>query len=823
MLTHIHDYANLETLFGALPGDDRVLIDWEPMCVWIDDLSQASDHLCSQVVGTSTDGAEFRLIIASSPETLANLEDVIARRAQLVSSELYRDVSNSHGKLAGNKPVVLITAGIHATEVGGVQMMPQFILDLAQSERYHELLEKIIVLIVPTLNPDGMQLVHDWYRQTLATNAEGTSPPALYHQYAGHDNNRDWYQQHLQETQVIVDEVHRIWHPHVVIDLHQMGQKSPRYVIPPYIDPVELHAHPLVYQLAGELGSKIAADHMRVGNRGVCSGVMFDCYSPTRAYMHYHGGVRILAEAASCGIASPIYVEESEISHFSDTPSSSPSSHMPLPFRGGEWHLADIIHLHRQTIDTVLQEVANNADRWMADQWRMLGDQVNSDACGGWIVPPLKQQVDPAAARELIEILQRGDVEIYVAENDPVIQDGSFVVPIQQPFGSYAGALLDLVTYPPGNTPYDVTSHCLPVHMGVDVRYHDASMLDTIRALTEADLTPFQPAIAADIRSNAWLAIDPRSSSSIRLVNHALQTGSTVLRSTKPVFSQNRIIPAGAWLITDGTMWDVMAHAARMHVRSWIIDAAALSTVEVVKPRIGIYDPEHTSASDFGWLKLWLERSGFTYRVITSEEIIHGALEGLNTLLFPHASMDIYAAKGRQMYPQRYTRGLSDRVTSMLKTWLHQCGHIIAFEGAVSALKKPLGLDLGMPLTKLKSHTFTSSGAAVRIVPSSEDELTLGIEEPFAAMQIGPYGFELRDSGHQISAATFARKGPVVSGLIQGEDHLAGLSALVQLSLGMGHVTAFAFRPHFRTQMLASEPILTNAIMQRFGDGQKES
>src|SRR5699024_7387495 len=158
-----------------------------------------------------------------------------------------------------------ITAGIHATEVGGVQMMPGFIRDLATTSKYHEFLEHVILLVIPTLNPDGMQLVHDWYRQTLGTKSEGTNPPALYHRSAGHDNNRDWYQRHLQETRVVLDQVHRVWYPHVVVDLHQMGQKSPRYVVPPYIDPAEIHVHPMVYPLAAELGSRIAADHARVG------------------------------------------------------------------------------------------------------------------------------------------------------------------------------------------------------------------------------------------------------------------------------------------------------------------------------------------------------------------------------------------------------------------------------------------------------------------------------------------------------------------------------------------------------------------------------
>lgn len=811
-------FTNLEAVFGAVPGDDCVLIDWDHMCAWLDDLAELSPLLASQTIGLSTEGREMRMIIASSAETIADLDTVRLQRTQLKKTDHYTTNTDTDPAIAGSKPVILITAGIHATEVGGVQMMPEFIRDLITEPRYQRILETSILLIVPTLNPDGMDLVHRWYRDTLGTPAEGTSPPALYHRYAGHDNNRDWYQHRLQETRVMVREVHRVWMPHVVIDLHQMGQKSPRYVVPPYIDPAEIHVHPLIYQLAGELGSRIAADHARAGNRGVCSGVMFDCYSPTRAYQHYHGGVRILAEAASCGIASPVHVAENQQHLWWDTPAQFPSVHMPLPWRGGAWHLSDIIQLHRQTIDSVLESVSREPARWIADQWHMLADQVNGTEHGTWVIPSLRYQHDPAATRELIDLLREGDIEVYIAQDDDgIISAGSIVIPVQQPFGSYASALLSLSLYPPGQQAYDVTSHCLPVHMGVEVEYFDYSYSGTKTVPTDSDLTPFQPAQAAEIRPNAWLAIDPRSSTSVRLVNHALATGNKVQRLQKPRLAGQRLLQEGTWIVADSSTWDVMAHAARMHVRTQVIGPLDGSLLSVKPPKLALYNPEHGSISDFGWLTLWLERAGFSFATLTGADIIHGALETVDTLLVPHGKPELLVHQhGRQPYPPEYTRGLSDRVTSILRTWLHRGGHVIAFEGAVTALCQQLGIELHQPLERKPKSAFASSGAVVRIIPAVDYEITLGIEDPFPAMYFGPYGYEVRDSGSQHSLARFAREGLVVSGTIRGDKHLAGLHAVVQSSHSEGHFTAFAFRPHFRTQMLASEPILTNAIMQRF-------
>lgn len=810
------ELANLEQVFGAEPGADQVLIDWEPMCAWFDSLAEASLHLLSEVIGESTDGREMRLLTISSPDTIERIDEIRSTRDALTDHNLLTDPEHAHGRQAGTKPVLLITAGIHATEVGGVQMMPALVRDLVTLERFQTLLENIIVLIVPTLNPDGMQLVHDWYKGTIGTASEGVAPPALYHQYAGHDNNRDWYQHHLQETRVIVEKVHNVWRPHVVLDLHQMGSLSPRYVVPPYIDPVEPHVHPLISQLSSELGAHIASAHVRAGNTGVHSGVLFDCYSPTRAYQQFHGGVRILAEAASAGIASPVTVSAEELNVVPGVHPVHPGVACPLPWIGTSWHLSDIIDYHRTTTEALIGHMTATADQWIKDQWRILSDQIQH-GIGAWVIDPLAQQVDAAAARELIDLLIRGSIHIEIAEaNDNSVSAGSFVIHARQPFGSYAAALLELTLYPTGSQSYDVTSHCLPIHMGVDAGFLPTGFTGETRELTENDLTPYAPATAADIEPGVWLAIDPRSHASIRLVNHALRTGSAVQRLMRPAVSRQRLIPAGSWLICDASVWDIMAHAAEAHVRTWIIDPLATGTTVVRSPRIGIYDPQHVGMHDYGWLSLWCERSAFAATVVTSEDIVHGMLDQVDTLLFPHGIPDVLV-KGHSFpeYPRAYAHGLSNRVISQLRAWMHQGGHLIAFEGAATALAERFGYGLKEPLKALeKKRKFASSGAVVAVVPNPGDELMLGLESAFPAMHLGTAGYQLSDTALEHSSAKFSGADPVVSGMIEGIDHLAGLHAIVQKHEGAGMFTAFAFRPHFRTQMLASELPLVNAIFQ---------
>lgn len=820
---------DLTSFFGQTPGADRVLVPWERMREWFFEVEQCSPRLTIQHLGTATLGADMDLLIISSAESIQGIEQARIRRQSLADADALAIPDNADGTLAGTKPVVLITAGIHADEVGGVQLMPELVMNLALADdpKTLTLLDQVIILIVPTLNPDGMMQVHDWYEQTLGTAAEGSDPPGLYHPYAGHDNNRDWYTHALQETRLTIDGVHRPWRPHIVLDLHQMGEHAPRYVTPPYIDPVEPHVHPRINALTTELGAIIATEQVRAGHAGASSGVMFDCYSPTRTYQHYHGGVRILAEAASAKIATPSEVAPEQVKVKRGFDPNVPSVHNPVPWPGGTWHLRDIMDYHLVTINTVLEHAATNAQTWIQDQWTMLADEVRDPSPVHYVVAPLRQQIDPPAAIELIETLQRGDVRVeYIDRGDAEVQAGSFLVRSNQPFGSYARALLDLTPYPAARpdehgtnlaAPYDVTSHCLPLHLGVDIRRSPAMNDQPVsaRPMTPGDLLVFPPPTASDIDRGRWLAIDPRSHLAISPVITALRNGAEVRRLLRPHVESGRLLPAGTWLVTDDHVFAAMSDAQQRGLRTWLVKPIPAGTAIQSLPRIALYLPWLDSAIDAGWARLALENLGIPYELVRDEDIHSGQLARYDVLLVAHSKEKaLLEGNSPAVYPAPFAGGLGQEGVARLNTYLSGGGYVVALDGAASALVPALHLPIHRPLHDLKRADFSCPGSILRIMPDPSHPVTLGMDEPRPVMFADSTAFVMQWEHMGTSPARFAPDNLLVSGWMHGEEHLRGTSAIIDMTVGRGIFTGFAFRPHFRAQMLASYPMLTNALMR---------
>lgn len=811
---------DFEECFTGIPGTDRFLVSRERLDAWLASVAAASDRMYLESIGQSTEGREMHLIILSSPDTIRSLEEARDQRASLMDERLLADPANADGRLAGEKPVVLITAGIHADEVGGVQLMPELIASLALSsdERTGRMLEKVIVLVIPTLNPDGMDLVDDWYRKTLGTEAEGSDPPALYHRYAGHDNNRDWYTHHLAETRNVVDRVHRVWWPNVVLDLHEMGEHTARYYVPPHIEPAEPHVHPLLLSLTSSLGASIATEHHRQGHRGVATGVLFDSYSPTRSFQTYHGGVRILAEAASVRIASPSTVDPAQMVVRRGFDPRIKGVHNPLPWEGGTWHLRDIMDYHLTTIQAVLDHVSDHAENWLRDQWAIQSSDVVRTDAPVFAIAPILQQIDPAAAVELIRTLQGGNVCVEIVEvADGTFSKGTVLVRTNQPFGSYARSLLDLTPYPEtAHTPYDVTSHSLPIHLGVQVqRVKPSPWLET-RPLAPGDLEPFSRPSASDAGGDRWLAIDPRSHAAIRLVTHALRNGGSIRRLLRPHFDAGRIVQQGAWIIAGDHALEIMSLASERSVRTWHIQPVTRGTIPVRMPDVGLYLPWSGDKPDAGWLRLMLEHSGITYEIVRDEHIRDGDLKRFEVLLFASQSgeklLNGISDKG---YPPEYAGGLGQEGIARLGEWTSAGGTIVAMGGSLRPIVAGLDLPVRFPLASLTAGEYSSPGAVVRVVPDPHHALMLGIEESFPVMLEGSHAMGRKSPCAEAPfAASFGQTSTLISGWMRGSELIADLGAVADIPVGAGRVVGFAFSPHFRTQMLASYTPLINAIMR---------
>jgi hypothetical protein len=477
------DVPTPESHFGFAPGSDRRLADWHELTAYYDRVAELSPRVVADTLGPTTRGLPMVMLTITSPENHGRLAELRDIHLRLADPRRLTDAAELARVKDEARAVVLVTSHIHSTEVGAGQFPPNLLYRLATSTDSDvlDILDRVILLHVPSLNPDGTQMVAEWYRAYVGTAYEAAEPVELYHHYVGHDNNRDWYALTQIETQLTVEKAHNAWRPMIVHDVHQMGEVGPRMFVPPYVDPFERNVDPLLVTAINQLGSYMAADLSLEGKAGVATGTQFDIYTPSRAYSHYHGGVRILSETASARLATPIYLEPEELGSFGRGGRDAATMSQPLPWAGGEWGLPRVVEYQEAGVMALLRNAARNRRFWVDNFY-----EVNRRAVVGWpswprywVIPEVRG--DRVGLDAMLRILTMGSVEVHRA-SEPFVAGGrsfsagTYVVPMNQPYASWAQTLLEVQEYPDlrddvGGAPvrpYDVTAHTLPLLMGVE-------------------------------------------------------------------------------------------------------------------------------------------------------------------------------------------------------------------------------------------------------------------------------------------------------------------------------------------------------------------
>ena len=504
-----------ESHFGHKMGEDRKLIEWAKTVSYFEALDRASDGIVVRKLGKTTGGRDFIAAWISSPSNLKQLDRY--RDIQQRLADPRRTTEAEAARLtAEGKAVVMITCSIHSTEVASTLTAVNFAHRILTEDRvkFKTILDNAIVILVPSLNPDGVDIVRDWYVKTLGTPYEGTSPPELYQKYVGHDNNRDWYIFSQAETRLTVSLLHNVWHPQIVYDVHQQGPNASRIFIPPWMDPIEPNIDPILAQLGNMIGTGMAADLTAAGKKGVTINSIYDFWTPARNYQGYHGGIRILSESASARLATPVNIGQTEIAASAPgyNPRVSSWNHLE-PWQGGEWRLRDILEYQELAWESCLWQAAVRREDLLR-AFHTIGQRAVARTSPYAFVLNGNQR-DRGALRKLLETLSFGMVEIERAKapfaaGGKEYPAGSYVIKMQQPYSAFAKTLLEKQSYPnlreypggPPKRPYDVTAHTLPLLMGVEA---DTILLPFQAGLTKAsqfeELPKPAPAQLAEIKN----------------------------------------------------------------------------------------------------------------------------------------------------------------------------------------------------------------------------------------------------------------------------------------------------------------------------------
>ena len=501
-----------ESVLGFVPGTTGRLIEWPVLVRYYQALAAASDRIEFRELGKTTSGNPFVVLVISSAANVARLDALRAINARLADPRTIASAAEREQLIRDGRTIVLITSSVHSTEVGG-HLAPAVIahrLATATDSATSEVLGRTVLLLVPSLNPDGVTIVARWYARTVGTPAEATSPPELYHPYIGHDNNRDWYAFTQAETRLTVDSLHNVWHPQIVHDIHQQGQYGSRLFLPPYLDPIEPNVDPLLIWGVNALGTSMAWELASQGKRGIVVNSTYDAWTPARAYQHYHAGVRILSETASARIASDLTVRPDELDGRRGFEARTSSWNFPEPWPGGLWTLADIVDYQTSGALALLRHAAGARETWLRN-FLTIGQR----AVRGWSGWPYAYVIPRAGQRgpglsAMLDILRRGQVEVRTAQaafeaGGRQFAAGDYVIPLRQPYAAFAKTLLERQKYPdlreypggPPRAPYDVTAHTLPLLMDVVV----AEVRDSIAVALSPSVSipPFAPRFAGRV------------------------------------------------------------------------------------------------------------------------------------------------------------------------------------------------------------------------------------------------------------------------------------------------------------------------------------
>ncbi len=754
--------------FGHEIGIDKVLLDWDKVVSYFYSLQKNSDRIRVKEIGKSAEGRPFIAATIASPETLRDLDRYLEIQRRLADPRI-TSPAEAEPFFAQGKTVVLMTCSIHATEVASTHSAVEFAYRMLteDSPRFRTILQNTILLLVPSLNPDGVDIVTRWYRKTLGTPFEGTSPPELWQKYVGHDNNRDWYIFSQPETRAAISQLHNVWHPEIVYDVHQQGANASRIFVPPWLDPVEPNVDAILAQEMNMMGTSMAADLTAAGKKGVAIHASYDFWTPSRHYQAFHGGLRLLTESASARLASPVTIKPEQLDRNALGYNAGERSWNHLePWEGGTWRLRDIVDYQQVAFESCLYNAAIHREEMLRNFYRVGQRAVARTTPSAFVISA--QQRDPGAARKMLETLAFGAVEIEKST------DGSHVIRMQQPYSSYAKALLERQQYPdlrmypggPPRRPYDVTAHTLPLLFGVDVK----TIQEPVGRLMPEKFSASEPATSfAAADSDAW-----------HTVNRIWKSGGTVWRNPT----------TGDFSDTDrGAGWK-----------------------QVQRPRIGLFK-SYMPSMDEGWTRWLLEQFGFEYTNLRNEDIRAANLKRkFDVLVFPdQPASDLVRGFDSRAMPKEYTGGLGKEGAEALREFAGSGGTLLFFNRSTAYATDTLGVKATNMVGETTSKDFYSPGSLLNVKLDTASPLTLGLPGEIAIWSEHSPAWTTEER----SVAQYPTANVLASGWLLGEKFIAGKTALVDARLGEGHVILFGMRPQYRAQSYQTFKLFFNALVYR--------
>lgn len=833
-----------ESSLGFAVGADSQLFDYGQSMTYFKRLAAATNRIKLIEVGKTSTGRPWTIAVISSPANLAKLDHYRQIAQRLAHPEGLTD-STARALAREGRAIVDISGGLHASEIAGSQHTPLLAYSLlarANEPEVRDILDNVIFVLWPSINPDGQDIVVNWCRDQYT--GKNTGPMELYQKYIGHDNNRDSYMLNVVESRVI-QKVWREWEPNIIYVHHQSSPEPTRMWIPPFADPVGLRAPPIPARTINSIGTYIAQEldaHGQPG--GVHMLATFDAYYP--GYIDYMPVYQNIpswwTETQGGNCATP---------KTPGRPETFPAEYRELrpqalylsPWAGGPWKLRDAVDYMVTASRATLKFAAKFREELLYNRYQSGRDVIKkyrNSAPYAYIVA--QQQHDPMAPVELLRRFAFHGVRISQLERDATVDGtsypkGTWVVPMDQEFGELVREIFEVQKYPElgDDLPYDAAGWTLPFQMGVKVVEAKTPLSADFRAAMKpvkgtpdvwgksAEFPLTTNAVAAGIVSSAGaisgtgehVLLDPKQNNSFRFVTKALSEGATVRYVANTGRGTER------WAVTGITAVKADAWAAELSVRAERV--ATLPASSVAPKRIALYKAAPGNM-DEGWTEWLFDTHGYSYKLIGPADLQAGDLASKFDVVVM-ASQAFGAGGGGRgggggAGGGRGGRGGVDSTallagesrTRAVDSFVSGGGTVVAWNqgatGAITALKLPVRNVVG---GLQRSEYFTG----VSIMQVNVDPLhpvMAGMPETADVVVSGSPVFTTLD-GFEGSVIAKYPAAPLRSGYLSGAKYMQGQAAALDVKKGKGHVVLFGFQPQWRGQPTGTFRMIFNSLM----------
>lgn len=707
-----------EDFFKQPPGTDYYLADYTEYEAYLKRIAGESDRMKLVDIGKSAEGRTQWMAIVSSPDNIANLD-----RYRGIAEKLARAKGIGEDEARGladeGKAVVWIDAGLHATETVTSQGQIQVIYKMltGTDAETMRILDDVIILFAHD-NPDGMELVSDWYmRHSDRKKREFETIPVLYQKYVGHDNNRDSYMSQMPETTNINRVLFREWYPQIVYNQHQTGPEGMVVFVPPFRDYFNFNYDPLIMSSIDEVGSAmhsrlIAEGKAGSGKRGAAP------YSTwhngmVRSVSYFHNAIGLLTEI----IGGPTPAEIPLV----------PSTQLPrgdeiMPIAPRPWHLQDSLDYQLSLNRAVLDYASRNKERLLFNIYRMGANSIERGSRDTWTVTPSKvdelasaapytppgedpaarrpwapKRVDPKLYKEVMQAPEDRDPRVYVISPEQrdfptaiaflnaLIKNGVEVEKAESAFSAggktypagayivrtaqaYRPHVMDMfepqdhphdTEYPggPPKAPYDVTGYTLAYQMGVEFDRLFDGVEGTFSIVPDL-LTP--PPGSVEGQAGAGWIVSHDANNSFILTNRLLKAGieAAWLKDETRV-NGAAMAPGAIWIPASQTAGDIVARSvAELGVDAMAVSAKPQGETIALKPvRIGLVD-RYGGVMPVGWTRWVLEQYEFDYELVFAQRLDRGNLaRDFDVLVFADDALPAKGAWGESRPRKQPSRG----------------------------------------------------------------------------------------------------------------------------------------------------------------------